>query len=634
MSETRFLLDKLKHIGLKTKTTLLILGLSGALMVVLISVSLFSFRQFSIATAQEQVRSLAEVVRVSLTESMINGVIQNRENFLIRLAEVEGLLQARVVRGPEVIRQFGPGLDAEQKIDDVEQEVLFSGEASFSLSNEFDAPVFRGTVPFVASNRGTPNCLACHQVANRTVLGAITIKLSLAQIQSKALLTMLAMTGVVAFFAIFFTWLFRSQIHAVVTTAQGVQGVVARARDGDFSGRIEYSGHDEVGQIAQDLNTLMGHLQKSLGTISQDVAKLMQYKVEGNTNLLSVTTDIVDILVEVSQFKQSIEEDHNKLEVYSRLSRILTDQFGIKRFTLYEVAASHNHMKAMVVDGQMDAPCGWCQPEILFQADLCRAQRTGHMIDSTGHPHLCNQFRNPLDLNLVHICIPVIHSGAVGNVVQLLIEASHASLMQRMLPFVQVYLRESASVVEARRLMDTLRESALRDPMTGLHNRRFLEEYVDTLVASTKRNRSQLTILMLDIDHFKQVNDTFGHEAGDIVLKTVSKAIADQIRSSDLVIRYGGEEFMVILQETEGFFGPRMAEKIRLAVEKLKIPISGGVLRKTLSIGLARFPQNGESIWEVAKHADSALYQAKEGGRNRVIAYSRGGGDEGEEGEA
>jgi diguanylate cyclase (GGDEF)-like protein len=157
--------------------------------------------------------------------------------------------------------------------------------------------------------------------------------------------------------------------------------------------------------------------------------------------------------------------------------------------------------------------------------------------------------------------------------------------------------------------------------MTGLNNRRFLEEYVETLVASVQRKHAHAAILMLDLDYFKMVNDTYGHDAGDAVLKALSTVLKQSVRASDMVIRYGGEEFLIILMDSQGESAERVAETIRAAVEALKVQVAGVVLQKTISIGISDFPTDSDTFWQAVKFADVALYQAKEQGRNRVIRF-------------
>jgi diguanylate cyclase (GGDEF)-like protein len=216
----------------------------------------------------------------------------------------------------------------------------------------------------------------------------------------------------------------------------------------------------------------------------------------------------------------------------------------------------------------------------------------------------------------------VIQSGSVGSVVQLLAPPAEQESLQVKAPFIHVYLRETAPVLETKRLMESLRDSTLLDPMTGLHNRRFLEEYVETLVASVQRKQSHVAILMLDLDYFKMVNDTYGHDAGDAVLKALSNLLKHSVRASDMIIRYGGEEFLIILTDSSGEMADRVAENIRVAVESLKVPVAGIVLQKTISIGVSDFPSDSETFWQAVKFADVALYQAKDRGRNRVIRFT------------
>ncbi|MBF0160832.1 MAG: diguanylate cyclase [Magnetococcales bacterium] len=609
--------------NLQHKTTLLSFLLSAAMVVLIALVSLYFFRQFSLDTAQEHVRSVAEVVRVSLTESMRNNVIGDRQQFMQRLTDIPGLLTVRVIRGVEVDKQFGAGLASERAEDDIERQVLTDGIAAFRIVGESKTPIFRGTVAFIARTDGEPNCLSCHKVADGTVLGAITVEISLSALQRTAITTIVIMIAIIILFGVVFTLLLRWQLSLMVQTARGVQKVVAHARDGDFSGRLEYHGKDEMGQISADLNSLMSHLQHDLGAISRDVSRLMQYELQGNTNLITTTTEMVEVLLEVAQFKQAVEEDHSLQDVYVRIGRVLTNQFWIEHFSIYEVTASNSHLRPVLVDGETEADCRWCDDKILVRADACRAQRTGHVVQSFQDAYICPCFvHSPESKQMGHLCIPIIHSGVVGNVVQIVVERKHGQLYQLLQPFIQVFLRESASTVEAKRLLDTLRESSLRDPLTTLHNRRFLEEYVLTLESSTRRRQTQLSVLLLDLDHFKEVNDTWGHDAGDAVLKAFAKLLSAQVvRSSDMVIRYGGEEFLVILQGNDAAFGVSMAERIRAAVENLRIPSNSVVLRRTVSIGVANFPGDGENIAEVIKKADLALYQAKEGGRNRVVLF-------------
>lgn len=611
-------------VNLNKKVALSSLTLAAVMIAVLIVVSLLSFRQFSIMSAQMQVRTAAEIIRVSITEDMINGVVNKREGLLARLAEVPGLKSVHVIRGAHVVHQFGEGLRNESAADSGELKVMQSSQPFFTILNESTNPVFRGTIPFVATLKGTPNCLQCHDVEEGMVLGAVTITMEIGHLKDNALIVSGIMVAAVAFFMLLMLVVFRRMVKPMITTAKDVQEAVTQAIRGDFHANIQQRTNDEIGQVAQDVNKLMLFLHKGLSEIRQDVAQLLKHKPpEDEGNLLDSTVGMVQGLINASHFKQSIEEDETKTDIYRRLSSEVRDRFGLSHFSIYEVQSDKNLMTSIVVDGEMNSACRWCDPQILVRSETCRARRTGHLIDAIETPNICFAFHPPQDgTEYRHVCFPVMQSGMVGGVLQLVFAAAENERMKEIVPYLSVYLREAAPVLEAKRLMDTLRESNLRDAMTGLHNRRFLEEYTETLVATTQRNKAQMSIMMLDLDYFKMVNDTHGHDAGDTVLKALAKVMTQSVRASDMVIRYGGEEFMIILQDTDGEGAELIAEKIRSAVEALKVQLTGIILQKTISIGIAVFPTDSDTFWQTVKYADVALYHAKDSGRNRVVRFT------------
>lgn len=608
--------------NLQTKVSVFSIALATGLIIALLGIGLLSFRQYSIATATEHIRSSAEIVRVSLTESMINGVIDKRESFLKRLTEVQGLRTVRVIRGPMVEKQFGAGLALEKPADEMERQVLDSGKAAFDLNEDGGEILFRGTIPFVASEHGQPNCIQCHQVPSGSVLGAVTLTMSIDHLRAKALTTLSLMVLAVGCVVIFAFGLLRRAANPIAETAKDVEAAVHRAVDGDFKTVVKVRTKDEIGQIADDLNRLLSFLDQGLSSIGQKVAQLTNHTPNGKGNLLENTIRMVETLTEAAHFKQAIEEDQSKDEIYGRLSRVIEHRFAVKEYSIYEVLATNNQMLPVRVDGEAHGPCRWCDPQILIRNETCRARRTGHLVDGVAAPDICYAFHPSENAgSRRYLCFPILQSGAVGGVLQLVLDDERASRSDALAPEVEIYLRETAPVLEAKRLMETLREANLRDPMTGLHNRRFLEESVENLLAQAQRRKAHLSILMLDLDYFKMVNDTHGHDAGDAVLKALSKVLTRSVRASDYVIRYGGEEFMILLHETGAAGAMDVAEKIRVAVEGLKVPIAGGVLQKTISIGVADYPTDSDTFWQTVKFADVALYKAKESGRNRVVRF-------------
>ena len=610
--------------NLRTKISAFFSILVVSLVAAVVAIGLFSFRQYSIKTAEEHIGAAAEIVRVTLTEAMINGVIDKRESLLRRLMEVPGLKSVRVVRGPDVQRQFGKGLLREQSPDALEIKVLGNGKAAFELLDDQVDTTFRGTIPFVATSRGSPNCLQCHQVQDGAVLGAVTITMSIENLRRNALLTLAMMVSAVAVFSLVTMLLLRRLTQPIVSTARGVERAVHRAIEGDFDSRVEVKTSDEIGKIAADMNRLLSHLGDGLNRIGNLVAQLTNQPRPSHGNLLSATIQMVETLTQAAHFKQAIEEDESKAQIYRRMSESVENTFGVKRYSIYEVLPARNQMLPMVVDGEPQANCRWCNPQILTRSETCRARRTGHLVDGVTTPDLCFAFSPPDKAEgYRHICLPIIQSGAVGGVMQLVVPPEDQARVSALVPNIGIYLREAAPVLEAKRLMETLRESTMRDPMTGLHNRRFLEESVDMLVGQAARRKSGLAVMMLDLDYFKAVNDAYGHDAGDAVLKALAEVLGRSVRATDIVIRYGGEEFLILLQETTGEAAIAVAENIRNAVAALKVQTSGGLLQKTISIGVSSYPDDSDNFWQVVKFADVALYHAKETGRNRVIRFTR-----------
>jgi diguanylate cyclase (GGDEF)-like protein len=203
--------------------------------------------------------------------------------------------------------------------------------------------------------------------------------------------------------------------------------------------------------------------------------------------------------------------------------------------------------------------------------------------------------------------------------------------MNLALPSIKNYFEEAKAVIESRTLMDKLRDSSLRDGATGLYNRRFLEEFIDKSSEQAARSNMSYAVLMIDIDYFKMINDTYGHDAGDVVIKSLSEILVHAIRKADLPVRYGGEEFLVLLHNTTPEGALSVAEKIRTVFNEKKFQFGNDTVQKTLSIGIAHFPSQADSIWKVIKFADIALYEGKHTGRNRVIEFEArmfSGGDQ------
>jgi diguanylate cyclase (GGDEF)-like protein/PAS domain S-box-containing protein len=175
------------------------------------------------------------------------------------------------------------------------------------------------------------------------------------------------------------------------------------------------------------------------------------------------------------------------------------------------------------------------------------------------------------------------------------------------------------------RLRETLRHQVIHDALTGLFNRRYLEETLEREIHRVRRKGASLGIIMLDLDRFKHFNDTYGHEAGDNLLRALGKCLASRVRKEDVACRYGGEEFVLILPEASQKIVRQRAEEIRRGFPKVPVVHRGQVLESvTVSLGVAMFPEHGATGQDVLRAADDAMYRAKAQGRHRVVVAESG----------
>jgi diguanylate cyclase (GGDEF)-like protein/PAS domain S-box-containing protein len=183
--------------------------------------------------------------------------------------------------------------------------------------------------------------------------------------------------------------------------------------------------------------------------------------------------------------------------------------------------------------------------------------------------------------------------------------------------------RLQGQLIEIGLLQSKLREQAIRDPLTNLFNRRYLEETLDRELSRAAREMYPVCIIMSDIDHFKRINDTHGHEAGDLVLKAIAEVLSEYSRRGDFACRYGGEEFVIAMPNINLETAYERAENLRQSLNLLRVPYEYDSLSVTISMGIACFPENGQTRGSLLRAADQALYAAKEAGRDHIRSYDQ-----------
>jgi diguanylate cyclase (GGDEF)-like protein len=215
-------------------------------------------------------------------------------------------------------------------------------------------------------------------------------------------------------------------------------------------------------------------------------------------------------------------------------------------------------------------------------------------------------------LGVLHL-VESAHEGKPGSA----LGPQHA-LARRQLAFTMA--DQIALALSNLRLQESLREQAIRDPLTGLFNRRYMQESLDRELRRAQRRRMPMGVIMIDIDHFKRFNDTFGHAAGDELLREMGTFLQGQTRAEDIACRYGGEEFALILLDASAEDTEERAKLLREEAARLRVEYGHEPLGNiTISVGVAVFPDHGGAAETLLKAADAALYRAKAGGRDRVM---------------
>ena len=268
-----------------------------------------------------------------------------------------------------------------------------------------------------------------------------------------------------------------------------------------------------------------------------------------------------------------------------------------------------------------------------FEPSSCWAIRTGrpHLVHHSVPRPPCPHVNLPADMS-DSFCVPMVAQGEALGVLHLGTHRATSPAEESDDPlspttqWLAIAVAQNVALSLANlRLRETLHQQSVRDPLTGLYNRRYLEETMVREEARAKRTRSTLGVILLDVDHFKQFNDTYGHGAGDRVLQAVGRLLKARVRVEDVVCRYGGEEFIVVMPGASLETMQNRAESLRreaafLALEGLN-PVQTPI---TLSAGIAVFPDHGDGWESVIAAADAALYRAKRDGRDRVVVAGDG----------
>ena len=590
--------------------TLMLVALATA---TIINVGL-NFREFAINAALDKAGLTANIVRDGLTSHMVNGIMDKRKYFLETITDNNEVKKLWIVRSQKVINQYGPGFSYENAHDEIDKKVLLTGNMFKEISESADAATLRITIPYKANSTSKVSCLECHNVHDGDTLGAVSMEFDINGVRNASTLTILKIFGINVVFIFIALFVLNHYIKPYVELFANLRDGIKRAHSGDFSYRFQTRVIGEGKEVTNQINTLFHKMEETFGEIKHSLATFVTKTNLSCSDPLYEAKIIITELADIYKFKKTIELDNSKELVYSRLVSVLKEKYKIENFSLHEIDKNTKFRTAIYIFDQIS-----CFPAVNKNADLCRAYRTDTEVVSTDFPNLCESCK---DLNHDYICIPFDINNEVSLTINIIIkDLSEFDTINTSINSIKNYLEAAKPVIESKILTDKLRDTTLRDGMTGLYNRRFLEQFIDKLAKQALRNETNYSVMMLDIDYFKMINDTYGHDIGDIVIKGLSEVISKNIRDSDLAIRYGGEEFVIMLHNSTLEGSLEVAQKIHKEFNLLKFQAGTEIIQKTISIGVSQFPSDAASIWKCIKFADTALYYAKEHGRNQVIKF-------------
>ena len=534
----------------------------------------YNFKSYSIKMAKNQAISIAQNVRDGLTSHMINGTMDKRENYLNKIKKHQNVEYFHLLRTNAVIKQYGIGLEEESTLSELEKKVISSKKIQTKLFESYDKVLLKVSIPYIATSSDKPNCMQCHNAKEGDVLGALSMDIDITGIRTENLVILFKIFLTVLVITILSLYLVRKFIKPYTKLFTDLEKSISCAYKGDFSYKINTELKNEAAIISNQLNEL----------------------------------------TEIYKFKKTIELDENKNEIYNRLIYILHDKFKISNFILFEINTIEKSRTVLY-------NCTENKSKIEGEPSVCRSFRTNTNVYSSDFDDICLNCDQKTNF---YMCFNFIIDDEYYLVLHIQANSQkELDLIKLDIPVIQNYLDMAKPVIESKILLNMLRDTTLKDPMTTLYNRRFLDELIQSNVSSRVKDGAMHSVMMIDIDFFKQVNDTYGHDIGDVVIKKLAEIMKKNVRDSDMPVRYGGEEFIILLLNTTEEKTREIAKSISQDFLEEEFTSTIEVFKKTVSIGISNYPQDADTLEKSIKHADDALYIAKNTGRNKIVKFKK-----------
>ncbi|MGJ0365122.1 diguanylate cyclase [Aliarcobacter cryaerophilus] len=603
-----------------TKITLIIFSMVLLLTSIIVVLVAIGSRQVGYDAVKKKAYLTADIVKNSLTSHMVNGNMAQRDVFLDSISQLKNVQSLWLVRAKSVSEQFGnSNLANEKPKDEIDLQVLNTGIEKIVIEESLYTANLRITIPYTASTLDRPNCLNCHNAKEGEVLGAISLSFDISEDRGSNIMVLIYIIGTISIFLIVFLIFMRKKITPYTNSFDSLSDVLKKVHEGDYSIRANPGVLKEDKEVSNWLNELIEKLETVLTGIEKNLTSFVHNRTSNvNHDKLITAKEIIEDISEIYHYKKTIENDLTIDDIYHRLILVLKDKLEIDCFIIFETDLIKDERKTIFASNGAIACCDLKQNI----KEACRAERINSIVSSENFPEICRVAKCKVDEN--YICIPF-YVNEQKNIVIHIISKSQDELnnLKYKIGIIKKYLEETKPILESKILMEALRQKNLTDSLTGLYNRKYLDEIVEKQLNLDMKNGVVYAIMFLDIDYFKMVNDTYGHDVGDDILRKLAITMKKSISSNETLIRYGGEEFLILMKNATQESAKELANKINADFSKIIFNYGGDSFSKTVSIGYSFFPTDTDQFWKCIKYADISLYEAKSTGRNKVIKFSK-----------
>ncbi|MBK7659225.1 MAG: EAL domain-containing protein [Betaproteobacteria bacterium] len=546
------------RLPIRVRVAIALVAATGLAVAAMLAGAAHSHRAEEIEQARAFAESVNQLVLAGLTGFMIAGVPDRRGVFLDQIEQANDVRGLRVLRGEAVDRQYGASPLSTRPTDPAELQVIATGKAFHEVRRDGEHEYLKAVMPTLALRDSLgKNCLGCHLVPEGTVLGAVTLEISLDRMNA-ATASFLRQMALIALailvpLALLVHFTVRRTVSRPLEALAGSLDDIASGQV-DLRRRLSVDGDDEIARARAAFNRVLGKAD-AMTRSERIAADVFENAIEG-----IVVTDVEARIVRVNPSFTTTTGYSAEEAIGQRPSLLKSGR--------HDESFYREFWSALMTKGE-------------WQGEIWNRRKNGEVY--------------PERLNISSV------RGADGRI--------------------QNYVAIFADITEHKRQEALITHQARHDSLTGLPNRLVFKDRLERAIVAARRATGQLAVLFLDLDRFKQINDSLGHDAGDELLRQVAQRLRGAVRESDTVSRLGGDEFTLLLPQVDGAAGAgRVAETVLEAVRR-PYRLGERDLRVTTSVGVALGPDHGDDAETLMKHADTAMYHAKEQGRAGYRIY-------------